>query len=172
MKIRLLLAAGLTGLVLFSGCSRSDAPAGTATTATADDRAAPPAADLAQGRAVFDRVCAVCHQQTGAGVPGVFPPLLGSEILTAADPGRPIRIVLHGLHGPVQVGGKTYDSVMPAQGAQLNDAEIAAALSYARGAWGNQAPAVSADSVRTVRATVQRETFWTWEELVRATPAP
>jgi len=164
MKTRFLLAAGLIGLVLFSSCGRSDAPAGTAPAATADD--------LAQGRAVFERVCAVCHQATGAGVPGVFPPLAGSEILAAADPARPIRIVLHGLQGPLTVRGGTYDSVMPAQGAQLNDAEIAAALSYARGAWGNRAGPVSAEAVRTVRATVKRDTFWTWDDLVRATPAP
>lgn len=126
-------------------------------------------ADLVHGRAVFERVCAVCHQANGAGVPGVFPPLAGSEILTQENAGWPVRIALFGLQGPVEVGGRTYNSAMPPQGPVLKDDEIAEALSYARSAWGNQAPPVSAETVRTVRASVKRETMWTWGELKRET---
>lgn len=158
---RTALVVGFAGLSLASGCRPSAPPA--------SPDAAPAGVD---GAAVFLRVCAVCHQPNGAGVPGVFPPLAGSEILAAPDPSRAVRIVLHGLQGPLTVGGKSYQGVMPAQGPLLNDAEIAAALTHARRSWGNRAPPVSADSVRAIRASTPRTTFWTWPELVRATPRP
>jgi len=151
VALGLLLAAGG-----FAGCSKSEPVSPGAASAPA---APAVTADLANGRAVFNRVCAVCHQQTGVGVPGAFPPLAGSEILTAADPGIAIRIALFGLQGPVVVGGKTFNSVMPAQGPLLKDREIADAISYARSAWGNQASAVAEESVRAVRSTVKRETM-------------
>jgi len=130
---------------------------------------APPAAatgaELAAGQAVFQRVCAACHQLNGLGVPGVFPPLAGSPLLAEADPGRLIRIVLHGLQGPIEVHGQTYNSVMPPQGPLLQDREIAHALTYVRATWGNNAPPVTLEAVTQVRSTVKRDTMWTWAEL-------
>lgn len=147
-------------VLALAGCSKTDAPPATGSGPTTT-----PAAQLAQGKAVFEKVCAVCHQANGQGVPAVFPPLAGSSIITETDPGKIIRATLHGLQGPITVNGQTYNSVMPPQGPVLNDADLAAALTYARNAWGNQAPAVTADQVSVIRLTVKRDKFWTWEEL-------
>lgn len=117
------------------------------------------------GTEVYNRVCAACHQQNGQGVPGAFPPLAGSDLLTHNDE-LPVKIVLHGLKGPVTVAGTTYNGVMPAWGGQMSDEEVAAALTHARSSWGNSAPAVNAETVKKVRGeTSGRTANWTIEEL-------
>jgi mono/diheme cytochrome c family protein len=120
---------------------------------------------MTKGKVVFEKVCAVCHQANGQGVPAVFPPLAGSPIITETDPSKIIRATLHGLQGPITVNGQVFNSVMPPQGPVLNDDDLAAALTYARNSWGNRAPSVTAESVAVVRLTVKREKFWTWDEL-------
>jgi len=105
---------------------------------------------IGAGKALFDGACSVCHQSSGAGLPGVFPPLAKSDYL-AADPQRAISILLHGLTGKVKVNGTDYDSVMPPMN-QLNDDEVANILSYVLNAWGNPGGRIAADDVRKVRA--------------------
>lgn len=156
-----LVVATLTLLAL-AACSRSEPAAPIDATESAADALA---RQMLAGKNAFTRTCATCHQANGQGVPGVFPPLAGSSLVTATDPGKIIRATLHGLQGPIEVNGRTYNSVMPAQGPLLNDAELAGALTYARNSWGNAAPAVTAEQVSVVRLTAKRDKFWTWEEL-------
>ncbi len=88
------------------------------------------------GEALFAGTCSVCHQSSGLGIEGVFPPLAGSDLL-AATPKRAIGIALNGLTGAVTVNGKAYNSVMPPM-SQLNDDEIANILTYITHSWGNK----------------------------------
>ncbi len=113
----------------------------------------------------YAEVCAVCHQATGLGLEGAFPPLAGSEWITGrAD--IPIAIVLHGLQGPITVKGKPYNGAMMAWGAAMTDDDIAGTLTYARSQWGNRAVAVTTAQVRAVRARfASRTTPWTAAEL-------
>ena len=93
-----------------------------------------------------------------------FPPLDGSKWLTG-EPSIPVRIVTHGLQGPIEVGGQRFDNVMPAQ-AGLTDAEVADVLSYARQAWSNDAAPVSAEEVKAIRTKfLTRDKAWTPAEL-------
>jgi mono/diheme cytochrome c family protein len=62
-----------------------------------------------------------------------------------------IALVLHGAGGPLTVKGSTYNGAMPAFGAQLPDAELAAVLTHVRSQWGNGAAPVTADTVAAVR---------------------
>jgi mono/diheme cytochrome c family protein len=145
-----------TGRVLHA----ADAPAPT-------KAAAGTPGNVANGKAVYLRVCFVCHQPTGLGLPGAFPPLAGSSIVTEADPGKIIRIVLHGLQGPVEVKGATYNSIMPPPVPALTDKEIADVLTYVRSEWGNQAAPVTIEAVTAIRAKAPRPTPWTWAELIK-----
>ncbi len=97
------------------------------------------------GQALFAGTCSTCHQASGAGLPGVFPPLAKSDWL-AANPKRAIDVVLHGMSGPVKVNGQDYNSVMPPMN-QLNDDEVANILTYVAGSWGNPGGKVSAAEV-------------------------
>ncbi len=119
------------------------------------------------GKRVFSTICATCHQATGLGLPGVYPPLAGSEWADGPDE-RIIRIVLDGVSGPIKVKGASYNNAMPAFGPQLKDEQVADVLTYVRSEWGNNAPAVSADKVKQIRAQVGgRSGPWTAEELLK-----
>jgi mono/diheme cytochrome c family protein len=135
--------------------------AAAASPAPASAPAAAPAAATAapDGRALYQR-CAVCHQATGQGVPGAFPPVALSEWATAANAALPIRVVLHGLQGPVTVKGQKFNGTMPAfgTGQPMNDADVAAVLTYVRSSWGNKASAVTADDVAKERAATASHT--------------
>jgi len=81
---------------------------------------------------------------------------------------RVVRIVLHGLQGPVTVKGGTYNGAMPAWADVMSDAEIAAVLAYVRSSWGNSAGAIAVEKVAQERAaTAGRTTPWTAAELGR-----
>ena len=129
-------------------------------------RPAPLAAQ--DGRALYAR-CATCHQATGAGIPGAFPPLAGSEWVTG-KPDAAIRIVLHGMQGPITVKGQRYDAMMMPYGTgqAMTDAEVAAVLTYVRTNFGNTASAVTAAQVAAARAATKgRTTPFTAAELAR-----
>ncbi len=102
------------------------------------------------GQALFAGTCSTCHQATGAGLPGVFPPLARSDWL-AANPQRAIDAVLHGMTGPVKVNGQDYNSVMPPMN-QLTDDEVANILTYVMGSWGNPGGKVTKAEVAERRA--------------------
>ncbi|MES1262912.1 MAG: copper-containing nitrite reductase [Peristeroidobacter soli] len=106
------------------------------------------------GEVLFKGTCSACHQDTGAGIPNVFPPLAKSDFLLA-DRKRAIGIALNGLSGPVTVNGNTFNSVMPPM-SQLNDDEIANILTYALNSWGNDGGLVTAKEVTQVRASTKR----------------
>ncbi|MGD0990916.1 MAG: cytochrome c [Gemmatimonadales bacterium] len=123
------------------------------------------AGEHVDGAAVFSGRCAACHQGTGLGLPGVFPPLAGSEYVNG-DPARLARLVLRGLTGPVTVAGAQFNGAMPAWADQLKDAEVAAVLTYVRTQFGNSAGAVTADVVAEARAaTASRTAPWTAQDL-------
>lgn len=114
-------------------------------------------AATADGAALYAARCAACHQAGGAGVPGAFPPLAGSEWV-AGDAPRLAALVLHGMTGTITVKGATYNGAMPAFGAQLDDAEVAAVLTHVRSQWGAGAQAVDTATVAKVRAATQART--------------
>ncbi|HMN20044.1 MAG TPA: cytochrome c [Ottowia sp.] len=95
------------------------------------------------GAAIFAAQCAACHQATGKGLPGVFPPLDGSEWVHG-EPRILANILLHGITGEIEVEGQKYQGQMPAF-AQLSDAELAGVASYIRGTWSNKAEPLGAE---------------------------
>jgi mono/diheme cytochrome c family protein len=127
----------------------------------------PPTAsgNLERGKAVYETVCALCHNTDGMGKPNQAPPFAGSEWVLGT-PNRMIRIPLAGLSGPVEVKGAQWALAMPAMGAALSDEDLAAVLSYIRQSFGNKASAITADQVKAIRAAVgNRSQPWTAEQL-------
>jgi mono/diheme cytochrome c family protein len=93
------------------------------------------------GETSFQTNCAACHQATGQGLPGAFPPLAGHvPDLLAAEGGRTylIHVLLYGQQGEMSVDGQTYNGVMPPW-TQLSDEELAAVLTHISTAWENEA---------------------------------
>ena len=122
-------------------------------------------AQAVDGKTVYATTCAACHQATGLGVEGTYPPLAGSEWVTG-DEAKLIRIILNGLTGPVEVAGETYSGAMPPWGGVLKDADIAAVTTYLRSAFGNKAAPVTQSTVASIRAATKTRTApWTAAEL-------
>lgn len=108
------------------------------------------------GKAVFAAQCAACHQATGKGLPGVFPPLDGSEWVQG-DARTVANILQHGINGKISVAGADYNGAMPSF-QQLSDAELAAVASHVRSTWSNKAPALSATLFEQERKASTRTT--------------
>jgi cytochrome c oxidase cbb3-type subunit 2 len=107
--------------------------------------------DAAKGEQLFSANCAACHQATGMGLAGAFPPLKGNAVVNDADPTAHIHAVLFGVSG-VTIDGVKYDSQMPAFATMLSDADIADIVDHERSAWGNHGKLVTAKDVAAVRA--------------------
>ncbi len=111
---------------------------------------------MARGEEIYhddERGCVRCHAADGLGVEG-FPPLAQSPWVLG-DPQRAAGIVVHGLYGPLTWhDGREYSSAMAPLGANLNDDEIAAVLTFVRQSWGNFASPVEVETVAAARADV------------------
>jgi len=122
-----------------------------------------------RGQEIYEMACLPCHQPEGKGLPGVYPPLAGSEWVRG-DSSRLIKILLHGLGGPITVAGQSFGLrpdaiVMPSLGG-LTDEQIADVLTYVRNDYGEKAGDVPAGEVKKMRsANPNRETPWSAEEL-------
>jgi cytochrome c oxidase cbb3-type subunit 2 len=130
-------------------------PVAAAGSAVASGSATSPAAsdsyDAAKGLALFTANCAPCHQASGQGLPGTFPPLKGNGAVNRDDVVPHIRIVLYGLQG-AKVGGVVYASPMPPFAGLLGDSDILNILNYERSAWGNHGKPVTLAQVTAERA--------------------
>lgn len=99
-------------------------------------------ASSSDGGRIYVTNCSSCHQPDGRGVPGAFPPLAGSRVVTG-DPRRVIAIVKFGSRHRIRAGARTYDAVMPGWDGLISAADIADVTTYIRGAWNNAAAPVS-----------------------------
>ena len=117
-----------------------------------------------------DGYCGMCHRPDGQGLAAAgFPPLAGSEWVTG-DSNRLIKVTLHGLAGPIDVGGISYPGLVPMTPFKdlLSDEEVAAVLTYVRNAFGNKAEAMTPEAVARIReSTAGKQGFYTAEELAQ-----
>ncbi len=172
--IFLILAAALVlwgaGYILFSGSFGRADLGDRRTMADLTGPAPGAAAGAANGKQVFTANCAACHQATGKGLPGVFPPLDGSEWVMGEE--RTVaNILLHGINGEIVVMGTPYKGAMPPF-KQLSDAELAAVASYIRSEWSNKAAAIKPELFEAERkAGTRTAPFNGGEELKTLTAA-
>ena len=149
-------AQALLGAVRVGGAA---AP-GAVTSLSAGEKAR-----VERGAVVFRGACAACHQLDGRGQDGLAPPLRDSEWVTGPSE-RLVRIALHGVRGPIEVDGKTWDLEMPGQG-HLSDQELAQVLSYLRRAFGHEASCVDQAAVTKERKRAKKRSgAWTATELL------
>lgn len=88
---------------------------------------------MEEGKKVYGN-CAACHQPSGTGMPGQFPPLVGSEWVDGGT-ARLGAILIHGVNGPMTVAGQSYNQLMPAW-STLSDKKIAQVITYIRREFG------------------------------------
>ncbi len=157
----------LSGLILFSGTYLNRyaghySPLIFNETAkpTTGEAAVAPVDPVVLGQKEFQNICITCHQATGMGMPGVYPPLAGSEWVNGS-PERVIRIVLYGLKGEIHVEGHAFAAAaMPVFGQEpgsaynWSDDKIAAVLTYIRQAFGNKSGPITTEQVDAVKQAV------------------
>jgi mono/diheme cytochrome c family protein len=127
------------------------------------------------GEKIFMQKCTACHQTTGLGVPGQFPPIAGSDWVNAKGPNRIIRAVINGLTGPIKVKDQAFNNTMVPWGTTapptgLSDEEISYVLTFIRQntAWGNDASAVTPEQVKAIHDKIKtRDTAFTPDELLK-----
>lgn len=102
-----------------------------------------------KGEALYSTNCAACHQPTGKGLPGAFPPLAESDYF-ADDPIKAVKAVINGLSGPITVNGVEYNSVMPNL-AYMSDSDVADVVTFVLNSFGNKGGAVDAAQVTAAR---------------------
>lgn len=121
-------------------------------------------------RTIYQRACLSCHGADGLGKPGLYPPLAATDWVNAPRPDRLIRLVLHGVAGPLKVNGQPFATptpFMPGHAATLSDAEISTMLTWLRRSMGNSAPPVTPDAVAAIRnARPPRSSMWSGAELL------
>lgn len=117
-----------------------------------------------KGKTIYATLCAACHQPHGFGLDGLAPPLVDSEWVLG-KPELPARIIMHGLAGPVKVGGRSFNLAMPPL-PQLTDEDVAGVLTYIRREWEHNASPVDTKAVTAIRTqTKDRTAMWTEQEL-------
>jgi nitrite reductase (NO-forming)/hydroxylamine reductase len=153
-QLRALLIVPIIGLSIGACSQQAEEGASPAADDTAVHTAEVAAAGtgelMAKGEGVYLANCAACHQPTGVGLAGAFPPLADSDFLKG-NRKEVLAAALFGLEGPITVNGVEYNGVMPSLG-HLRDEDLAAAITYVFGSWGNDLAAVSAEEVAALRA--------------------
>ena len=112
---------------------------------------------MVAGQAIYRDQCSACHALDGKGVPQLFPSLVDSSLVRSSDPATLIRVVLRGARSVATAAEPTAPG-MPSFGWQLDDAQVAAVLTYIRNAGDAAAAPVSADDVSRARAALRGRT--------------
>jgi mono/diheme cytochrome c family protein/glucose/arabinose dehydrogenase len=131
---------------------------------------------MARGKEIYNRegYCATCHQPDGNGLEmSGFPPLAKSNWVTG-NQDRLVKLVMHGLYGPIDVNGKKYPGNVPMTpyGGMLKDDEMAAVLNYVRNSFGNSSDdPITTEKVKEIREqTKKQKGFYTPAELLKVHP--
>ena len=168
--ILFLAGSSFTGFQIFGRGMLDQGPGGP-TLASASAQVEAPATPMDLGKKVYSGNCANCHQATGEGQPGSYPPLVKSEWVLGSKL-RLAAILLKGVQGPLHVGDACYTTqVMPAQEASLTPEKIANLMTYIRGSWGNTAGPVAVDEVNAAKTKfASRTSAWAEADLLQIAP--
>jgi mono/diheme cytochrome c family protein len=135
--------AGVLAACSPKGTGEPQGAAGVAgSTGTTTKGAGPTAAEI--GERIYSGNCVPCHQQNGAGIPGVYPSLAGSPVVTG-DPAELARWVMQGQRPHSMPAGRYSTQML--QFGWMKPADAAALFSYLRSNFGNTAAPVDAATV-------------------------
>jgi mono/diheme cytochrome c family protein len=147
----LFFASALAFTVLVGACGGGATETTQDTTVKVEEVVAAPASasPYAAGEKIYKEKCQVCHQETGLGIAGAFPPLAGSDYLLA-DKNRALHQVIKGSQGDIVVNGQKFSGVMPPQVTTAEDAQ--AVVNYVLNTWGNAGGEVTLEDAQKAMA--------------------
>lgn len=126
---------------------------------------------ISEGSNIYKTLCAACHGMDGKGIllgesELLAPMLANNKTVNEKNPKNIIKILLHGLTGPID--GKSYTANLMPSLTDNDDKYISAVLSYIRSDFGNKAKVITPDEVAKIRkATANRTLPYTKEELIK-----
>jgi len=121
--------------------------------------------EILNGQRLFATNCASCHGADGQGVPEVYPPIVGAKWITGPA-SIPIRILLHGMQGEIQVKGEGYNGYMPSFQSRLSIAEITAIVNFLRSKSDSTLTPITQDQAIEIGRRYRDRTMpWTADEL-------
>ncbi|MEM9445196.1 MAG: cytochrome c [Verrucomicrobiota bacterium] len=125
---------------------------------------------MKRGKRIYSSNCASCHQSSGLGQAGIYPPLTASDWVIGDKNQRLVGVLLKGLEGPIHINGtkQSYSGVMQAWEKMLSDRDIAAVLTFIRGNsdWEHSAGPILPEEVAKMREEMASRTKpWTEAEL-------
>jgi len=147
-----LAGSSFTGFGIFGRDLLDQGPGGPVLSSASQATIEGPATPMDVGKKLFGGNCANCHQASGAGQPGSYPPLVGSEYVLGSKE-RLAAILLAGVSGPITVKGETFGTqVMQPWAGNFTDEKLADIMTYLRASWGNTAGPVKTEEVTAARA--------------------
>ena len=166
-----LAGSSFTGFGVFGSGLYDQGQSGPAITSTKGSEAAAVTDPVALGKKVYGGNCANCHQASGEGQPGSYPPMVGSEWVLGSKE-RLAAIMLHGVSGPLTVKGGSYGSQqMPGWSGSLTDDKIANVMTYLRKSWGNTGDEVKTEDVTAARTKFSSQSAaYTQDQLLKIAP--
>lgn len=102
----------------------------------------------ADGVALYATHCQACHQESGEGLPGAFPPLKGSKIVLDDNPETMVDIIMNGYNGRASEGYGPMAAIGALAG--LTAGEISAIMNHEKTSWGNDAKKVTSEQVQKI----------------------
>jgi mono/diheme cytochrome c family protein len=148
-----LAGSSFTGFEVYGRNMLDQGPGGPIASNVAPPAAPPTAAEL--GKSLYNGNCANCHQTSGEGQPGSYPPLAGSEWVLG-NKKRLAAIMLAGASGPITVKGGSFGTqVMPGWAGVFTDEKLADITTYLRATWGNSANPVTPEEIAAARSACQ-----------------
>ncbi|MGR3811809.1 DUF7133 domain-containing protein [Jiulongibacter sp. NS-SX5] len=106
------------------------------------------------GLKLFRTICGACHGADGSGIAGLAPPLTNSEYIDGSIQ-RLASIILHGISGPLHVGGKLYElnNDMPGliNNPDITDQDVVDITHFLQNAYAKQGKRISVEEVAKLR---------------------
>ena len=91
-----------------------------------------------EGEELFLKNCAECHQTDGLGIDGIYPSLVGNEVVL----GSAVDVAL------VLIIGR---GEMPSFNNAISDEDMASIINYVRNAWGNAGVTISGETIKNLQ---------------------
>lgn len=120
--------------------------------------------DVTKAYTLYSNMCSKCHSASGQGVSGMYPSLAESVIVNS-DAETTIKIMLHGLKGPIERLGKKYNGIMNGY-KNITPQDLAHVINYIRNSFGKKNEIITpAQVIKTHVATIKRNGPYTDQEL-------
>ncbi len=92
---------------------------------------------VVEGRSIYEKNCANCHQSDGSGLRDLYPALAKTDLWSRVSKPQLVCIIKQGQKGEIKVNGKSYSGYMPAN-AKLEAIDIAELVTFMKDSWGDK----------------------------------